>query len=39
MLDELEERPVGGEKANQMSKGELIMMWILAKAGDMERME
>lgn len=37
MLGELEERPVGGEKANQKSRGELIMSWIPAKAGEMER--
>ena len=34
MLDELEERAVGGEKTNQKSKGELIMAWIPAKAGN-----
>ena len=33
MLDELEERAVGGEKTNQKSKGEIIMAWIPAKAG------
>lgn len=34
MLDELEERAVGGEKTNQKSKGEIIMAWIPAKAGN-----
>ena len=39
MLGEVEERAVGGEKTNQKSKGEVIMMWTPAKSGKMERKE
>lgn len=39
MFDELEERAVGGEKTNQKSKGEVIIVWIPAKTGEVGRKE
>lgn len=40
MLDELEERAGGGEKTNQKSKREaIIVAWIPAKAGEVGRKE